>query len=233
MATLTLATIRNLVRSNLNITATSTLSDTELNIIINDGYKDVACKSLAYEVKIAKSNIAVGERLVSLVGSNVIKVNYVEYLSGTTQGGWGLVKALPQSFGHNDIDPVNLTNYYGPPRYWFQWGEYIAIDPIPDVSTYDLSVYASCYPAAVISGDTAVPTSLPTEFHDCIALFATAFSALKLRRWRDMSIFYNIYISTISQLTSEYIKRYPEGRLAYTVPTTVTMKPMEQSNASR
>src|SRR4030042_1648486 len=101
MGTLTLATMRNLIRSDLNETSTTMLSNTELNSLLNDGYKDTAAKGLCYENKIAFSNIA-AEKIVDLVPATnrIIRVNYVEYKSGTTEGGWGMLGILPQAEGH-------------------------------------------------------------------------------------------------------------------------------------
>jgi len=114
MGTLTLATIRNLTRSDLNETGTTMLTDTELNSAANDGYKDTAVKGLCYENKLTFDNIAV-EKIVSLRGNDVIRVNYVEYKTGATQGGKGLLGILPQAVGHN---PINANT----PHQWFQWG---------------------------------------------------------------------------------------------------------------
>lgn len=216
MGTLTLAVIRNLVRSDLNETTTTMLTDTELNSIVNDGYKDVCAKGLCYENKLTFDNIA-AEKIVSLIGNNVIRVNYVEYKSGTTQGGKGMLGILPQSVGHN---PINSNT----PHQWFQWGQYLIIEPIPDVATCDLAVYAACYPAAVMSADGDLPASIPVEFHECVYMFAVAFAALKLKRWSDAANAYNKYIVDIQRKRSEYIMKYPDGRISHWLPDSVEEK---------
>jgi hypothetical protein len=223
MATLTLAGIRNLIRSNLNVTATVLLTDTELNTIINDGYKDVCVKGFASEIKISKNVLT--DKIISIAAESptVIKINYVEYKSGDTEGGWGLLRCQPQTIGHNDASLINVTNGTGSPKYWFQWGNNLVIEPTPDVSTYHLSIYASCYPVSLITGDTGTLASLPLEFHECVMLFATAFAAIKLRKWTDFVTFYNRYISNVQQKRGEYINKYPEGRAAYQIPVDVSM----------
>jgi hypothetical protein len=81
---------------------------------------------------------------VPLVPVDCIKVNYVAYDTGS--GEKGLLPALPEAF--------NGYNYNGAqPQIWFPWGGFIVIGPTPDVATYDLNVYASCYPAAAMSAD--------------------------------------------------------------------------------
>ena len=214
MATMTLGTIRNLTRSDLNETTTTMLSDTELNSIANDGYKDTAVKGLCYENKITKDNIAASEKVISLISSNVVRVNYVEYKSGTTEGGKGLLCALPQMVGYVTIN-ANV------PQYWFQWGPYLIIEPLPDAGTYDLAVYASCYPAAVMSADGDTPANLPIEFHECVYYFTLAFAALKLKRWADAANAYNKYTTSVQQKRSEYIMKYPDGRLSHEIPESV------------
>jgi hypothetical protein len=212
MSTLTLATIRSLIRSDLNEGSTTILSDAELNTIINDGYKDAATKGLCYESKIAKNNIAT-EKIIFL-GNTVIRVNYVEYKTGTTEGGIGMLCAFPQTIGYTTIESC--------PKYWFQWGQYLIIEPLPDVATYDLAVYATCYPAAVLSADSDTLSSLPVEFHECVYLFALSAAALKLRRWGDYALSYNKYISSVQQKRAEYIMKYPDSRASHELPDNVS-----------
>ena len=213
MGTLNLLTIRNLVRSDLNESTTTMLADSELNSAANDGYKDVCAKGLCYENKLTFDNIA-AEKIVSLVGNNVIRVNYVEYKTGATQGGIGMLGILPQVVGREKVD----TNT---PRQWFQWGQYLIIEPLPDVATYDLAVYAACYPATVMSADGDLPASIPAEFHECILYFTIFAAALKLRRWADAANAYNRYIADIQRKRAEYVMKYPDGRLSHSIPDSV------------
>jgi len=225
MGTLSLVTIRNLIRSDLNESSTSLLSDTELNSLVNDGYKDVAVKGLCYELEVTFSNI-LAEKIIPLVfGTNrIIRVNYVEYKSGTTDGGWGMLAMLPQATGHTPAAFVNATNQTGTPQYWFQWGDYLKIDPIPDVTTYDLKVFASSYPTPALSADADLCADLPVEFHECVYLFALAFAALKLKRWGDAANAYNRYIMEVQRKRNEYVMKYPDGRFPHELPDNVTME---------
>jgi hypothetical protein len=211
MATLTLLTIRNLVRSNLN--DSSVLSNSELNSIINDGYKDATVKAGGYENKIAKTNIPT-IRMIPLISNSAVKVNYIEYKIGATEGGKGMIKILPQVVGS-----VPTSSAF--PTYWFQWGDFIVLEQPPDVATYDLAVYASCYPAAVLSADGDLLASLPAELHECVYLFALAFAALKLKRWADAGDAYNKYISSIQINRAEYIIKQPDARALQTIPDDV------------
>lgn len=212
MATLTLTLMRTLIRGTLNESSTSILSDTELNSLINDGYKDVCVKALCYESKLTKSNITASVPFVSLKSDNVIKVNYVEYDLGSS--GLGMISAYPQTLGH-----VTINGYT--PQYWFQWGDILVIEPLPDVATYDLYVYASCYPSAVLSGDSDTASCVPAEFHECILMFATSFACLKLKRWGDAAMFYNKYIESVQSKKAEYVSKYTEVRQLHDIPANV------------
>ncbi len=219
MGTLTLLTIRNLIRSELNETTTTILGDSELNSLINDGYKDTTVKGLCYENKIAFDNIATTQKIVPLVWetNHILRVNYVEYKTGTTEGGLGMMGILPQTAGHIPISGNT-------PQYWFQWGNNLIVEPITDAATYDLAVYATCLPATVLSADGDLPTAVSVEFQECVYLFALAFASLKLRRWGDAAMAYNKYIVSVQQKRAEYIMKYPDGRFSHELPDNVTMQ---------
>jgi hypothetical protein len=210
MSTLTLSTIRSLIRSEINEATTTSLTDAELNSIINDAYKDTAVKGLCYESKIVKSNIT--SKFISLASDNIVKINYVEYDLGT--GCLGMIQANAPTIGHTPIDGSS-------PQYWFKWGDYLIVEPLPDVSTYDLNLYASCYPFAVLSGDNDLPSSLPVEFHECVFLYSVAFSCLKLKRWGDFGSFYNRYIESVQVKKAEYVSKFPEVRQQQDIPRRV------------
>lgn len=223
MATLNLSTIRSLVRSALNESSTTTLTDTELTSIINDGYKEVCSKTMCYEVRINIPNITSGVRLVPLsyasTSNHVMRVNYVEYYRTTSDipYGYGLPQVYPQSLGHMPIDT-------SVPQFWFQWGDFLVIEMTPDAGTYDLFVYASCYPTTVLSADADIPSCAPPEFHESIYLYATAFSAVKLKRWSDVAVFYNRYVDAIQPRKYEYVMKYPENRMWHDIPEKVIVE---------
>ncbi|MFA5340234.1 MAG: hypothetical protein WC332_00510 [Clostridia bacterium] len=207
MSTLSLSGIRTLIRSEINEATTTSLTDAELNSIINDAYKDTSVKGLCYESKIAKTNIT--SKIISLASDNIVKINYVEYDLGTSC--LGMIQSNVPTIGHTPVDGST-------PQYWFKWGDYLIVEPVPDVSTYDLNLYASCYPAAVLSGDTDTLVSLPIEFHECVYLYSVAFSCLKLKRWGDFVSFYNRYIESVQSKKMEYISKFPEVRQQQDIP---------------
>ena len=218
MATFSL--IKSLIRDELNELSTVRLSETELGAIVNDGYKDASVKSLAYEKKIAKTNIAAGERLISLAGENVIKINYVEYDLGSS-GCVGMVKITPSMVGFVPIDGYT-------PQYWYQFGDFLVVEPVPDVGTYDLNVYASCYPdtAMAAAGDT--PANLPLEFHDSLVDIGQCYAAMKLCRWGASSSSYNYYHQTMRAKQLEYIKKIADRRSYRAIPDAVTAQQRQE-----
>lgn len=214
MATLTLSTIRSLVRDEINKTSTIVVTDTELNTIINDGYKDVAVKGLCYEKKFSFANIYANGRVVPLTGNNIIRVTYVEYAISSSEVN-GIQQIQPTTIGY--VDDNDST-----PQYWFQWGDNLVIEPIPNVGTYDINVYAACYPDEAMSLDADTPHDLPESFHECIPKFAKAFVCLKLKRWGNAVANYNEYILNVQRKRLEYIEKIAETKKDKIIPETVT-----------
>jgi hypothetical protein len=212
MATLTLSIIRSLVRSGLNEANNAAITDTELNAIANDGYVNTAVKGLCYEQKITVSNIPASVDLIPLYGYNVVKVNYMEY-SGE---GLGMICINPQNIGHITIDGQN-------PQFWFQWGNFVKIEPLPDVATYSLNLYVSCYPTTAMTSDTDTPSLIPVEFHECVYLYTLAFACFKLKRWQDAITNYNRYAEIVQKRRGEYVSKFPETRANLDLPKTVRM----------
>ena len=125
-----------------------------------------------------------------------------------------LLKVDPRILGH-----VNVSdNSY--PKYWYQWGDKIIIEPVPD-DEYPLVLYLSDYPhdPMVLNSDT--PVELPDEFHSCVVDFALWVLALKLKRWRQAAGYYNIYIRNLKIRQAAYMKRKAEQRAIHSIPDNV------------
>jgi hypothetical protein len=175
----TLTKYRSAIRSYIN----TTLSDATLNQIINDGYKDVCVKALCYETQLKKNNIT--DKLVSLVGDKVVKVLFVEYYGKPI----GMQRVVPNVVG---VAPISGSA----PQFWFQWGDYLYVEPFPDVETYDLYAYAACLPPTILSSDSDYPV-FSAEYHEDLLNFSIAFAFLKLKKWGEASYFYNKYIRSV------------------------------------
>jgi hypothetical protein len=209
----TVGDIITLVKDTLNEPDTTSLTATEFLALVNDGYNDVATKGQCYERRITLNNIASGQSFINLYSYYVFKVNYVEYYTANK----GIVCVLPNAIGYMGI-PDNT------PQYWFQWGNVLVVEPLPDVSTYELYVYASCYPPSAITLTTSTLDYLPEEFHECVFDYVLAFACLKLKRWGDFVFFYNKYIETLQIKKAEYIKNAPDMRVYHMVPDNVVVK---------
>ncbi|MFH1147971.1 MAG: hypothetical protein V1736_09740 [Pseudomonadota bacterium] len=121
----------------------------------------------------------------------------------------GLLKILPTNVGHIAIDGTA-------PQYWFQWGNNIVIEPVPDAA-YSLTLSISDYPTAELTLTTEYPTSLPDEFHPCVVDFACYVLSMRLKKWGQASRFYNLYINNLKKRRKEYIDRKVERRSGHII----------------
>ena len=130
---------------------------------------------------------------------------------------YGVLKASPGIFGHCAID--NQT-----PKYWFQWGDMLAIDPLPDnVANYLMMMHKADYPTRGMDATYyPVPSDLPEEFQELLVDFACYVLSLKLKKWKQASRHYNIYTQNLSLRKQEYINRKAEKRLLRDLPINVS-----------
>jgi hypothetical protein len=219
MATLTLAQIRSMIHDTVEETCTILLSDTYLNIIINQGYKDVAIKGLCYEKKLPK-NVLSGSTIISLVGDNVIRTNYLE----DSYSGEGMVMINPLAKGHANVDDDR-------PYYWFQWGNYIVLDPLPSHTYFTVNVFASCMPDTSMINDTDTPANLPPEFHESVFEFSVVPVFIKLKKWKKAVAAYNAYIHGVRMRRQNYIKVTPDHHSDRELPLSVMLVSPQKQGA--
>jgi hypothetical protein len=216
MSTQTLSTIKTLVRDSLNESSTTVLSDAELELIIQDGYKDVAVKTMCYEVtKTITLTAGVSVYRIPTTSQIALRVTYVDHNNR------GLIKSVPNINGRIGV----VTSGLGTPQTWFTWGDLLIIDPPADATSAavspGLTLYCSAYPAAVI---TTTISNIPDEFHESIYEFARAFSALKFKRWGDVANSYNTYIENLQAKRFEYVMKNPDSRSMSEVPNSVKLQ---------
>ena len=125
-----------------------------------------------------------------------------------------LLKIDPRMAGHTT---VLATSY---PRYWFPWGKYIVIEPVPDAA-YPLLLFVSDWPAEELVNNSDTPTDLPDEFHPCVVDFALYVLSLKLKKWRQAAKYYNNYIKNLKIRKQAYINRKAEQRAIHNIPDNV------------
>jgi hypothetical protein len=221
-------TIEYQIMSALTEQSPAALSSAMLINAINDGHKDVAAKSLCLESESVVSTVP-GSRFVPFSGYKVKDIK-------DESTNLGVIETMPQSFGHNIIDGAR-------PQYWFQWGGYVVLDPVPD-AVYSLRLYLAIppdtqtYAGAFYSQDDGfidtdgvfeweVPpfiTGLPAEFIPSITDFAIYALAIKLKRWGKAVESYNTYVSNLAKRKVEYISHHPESPLMPRVPKVVAVQ---------
>jgi hypothetical protein len=193
--------IKALILQEFNEPSSGCISDTELFAAINDGYKDVAIKTGCIENILSPVTIT-GVHRIRYTGTCVTDVQYSTL--GTISS---------DTIGHSPLDGTA-------PQYWFQWGNEIIIDPVPD-TTYSLSVFVDGLPSSQITSDSSALTDLPLEFRICVFYFACYVLAMKLKRWALVGTFYNRYIRSLQQSKAEYIKNSPDKKAEQDVPSSV------------
>lgn len=214
------------IMSELSEHPPDTISSADLINAINDGLKDVTAKAFCVEEATIVST-SIGNRFILVDGYGV---NSIELVSS----GLGLEQVIPQVLGHCNIDGNS-------PQFWFQWGPYVVIEPVPD-AVYQLRLFSAVPPATEAFGgvfyeegvgftDTSQVTwdnvgsisGLPDEFYPSIVDFALYVLSIKLKRWGRAAHYYNIYIANLAQRKEEYILREAEKRSAYMIPRTVNI----------
>jgi len=121
------------VRTYINEVTADFFTQDEIWDWLSIGARDIAQKSLCIR-RILDTQTASGTREIA---TNAYKVLHVEYIpsSGREQM---LTKIDPLRLGHY---PINGTS----PQYWYEYGSYIGIEPLPD-ATYNLRLYVADMP---------------------------------------------------------------------------------------
>ena len=94
------------------------------------------------------------------------------------------------------------------------------IEPVPD-DEYVLKLFIADYPSTALVNTTDIPTELPPEFRPCIIDFACYVLSIKLRRWKQAAVYYNIYIRNLKIRNAAYMKRKVEQRAIHMIPGNV------------
>jgi hypothetical protein len=121
-----------------------------------------------------------------------------EFAETSTDRYWiGNIKSNPTVFGW-----YGINNYA--PKFWFQWGNFFAVDPLPDAS-YSLILYEADAPSAALTGTTSVPSELPAEFQTLLVDFACYVLSLKLKKWKQAARYYNKYINDLNKKRRDFL----------------------------
>jgi len=203
-----LSDIRTRIRAVVNESSTSTfLTAAILNRWINDAERDIAIKTGCLE-NIDSLTTTASSRLVQFSG---YKVKYVEYVPAGTRV--GMQKITPKHLGHV---PLNGSQ----PQYWFQWGRYIVIEPLPGATTYTIYAYIADYPTVEMSSDTDEP-QIPTECHESIIDYAVYRYLLRDKKFQLAVPAYATYINKLQGIRNIYWVPNVDPRTAIKIPDIV------------
>lgn len=246
---MTLLELKTNSRSALDEASAALFTDADIIGWINAAERDIAAKTGCLEVVQALTT-ASGSRLVTFTGNKINAVELViggvySFLPGGELAWEDIADAVWQDTTDTEwYDYVNnLWIAYPPtanlrvtphhlghiskrgetvPNYWFQWSNYVVIEPVPD-ATYNLNVYVSQSPSNQMSADGDAP-QISYEFQDAIVPFVVAMAKLKARKYGDAAMKYNEYISTVQSLIDKYIRRNPARIRDIRLPDLVVTK---------
>lgn len=142
--------------------------------------------------------------------------NNFQYISTTVSDytvANSMLKVSPTALGR-----ISINNYI--PMYWFQWGNYVVIEPVPD-AVYSLKLFISDYPTPELTATTDYPASLPDEFHPCIIDYACYLLSLRMKKWKKAAKYYNLYIKNLKQRKKDYMDRQADRQKLHSMPDRV------------
>jgi hypothetical protein len=150
-----------------------TTDTTESGLFINDVYRDVVREVRAKVTKVTKT-LTAGTATYTISGtfaiSDLLSISYIEY---NTSGGTDSYPVVPTSF-EEILGLRSLNQTTGPTRlYALRDLDTIELYPAAQSSTDTLDIYYVSAPTALAAGGD-IPSALPSEYHDVIALGATA-----------------------------------------------------------
>lgn len=204
--TYTLSQLRTRIRSLLNEETALYWTDDELNRWINDAEREIAALALNIQ-NIDTATTVNGTRTVAFTG---YKVEHVEYNAGGS-GNIGLAKITPNQIGRL---PVNAATI---PQYWYEYGysgyDKIGIDPLPSTTPgKDLNLYLADSPAAVLSGDSDVPT-VPHESRLLIIFYVLKRAYEKEGKTGAAAQLGGMFKNEITHLIQDKYVFVPDGRM--------------------
>jgi hypothetical protein len=227
--------LKALIRAELDEATASLYTDTNIANWITAAELDIAAKTGCLE-QVSSLSTTIGSRFVAFTGNKVNCVEYLAsgtsiVLVGaenqwvdTSDSAWHdtnlsswynekheLVVSYPP-YSNARITAHHLghiaTRQDITPQYWFQWGNYIVIEPLP-TDVYNLNVYVSYSPTSAFTSATDDNTTpqIPDEFQDAIIPFAVCRGRLKARKYEDAAYKYAEYISLVQRLIDNYVRR--------------------------
>jgi hypothetical protein len=72
--------------------------------------------------------------------------------------------------------------------------------------------------------DAYEPDDIPPEFHRSIVDYACFALSLKLKKWQQAALYYDIYIQNLNLRKREYIERKAEQLIEHNIPEKVNFR---------
>lgn len=209
-------TIISVIRSRLNVADQVRMTDAALLPVCNVSYQDIAVKALCCE-RVRSTRTRPGHRYLPLPPGAVVKhVAYDAdppdvYFADTDDFAWGdtddfewdgpdavehrhgLIRIDPRRIGH--VDPRGDF-----PRYYFQWGDYLVIEPVSPTEYYPIKIYYAGLPGEALAGAADETSDLPAAADPLLYDFGEFWAALRLKRWAAAIAAYNRYIPGVQRL---------------------------------
>mgnify|MGYP000864744619 FL=1 len=182
-----MAQARALIRES----SASFWTDATLLVYANEGIKAIAWRVGGYRTFTTVSTTAL-TRLVSFTGYKCLAVEYDEK---------ALIKITPLQLGHVPLDGIY-------PQYWFEFGNYIGIEPVPP-EVYTLTVYLASIPTDMTTG-ASVP-SVPYAFCGMLTYYIAARALEQDRRFDASAQLMDIFNNDLDFLSMALLPNIPNG----------------------
>jgi hypothetical protein len=205
LSTLTLEGMIQRVRDAVNDSSSVFYSDAMITRWLNIGQRDVAAKTFCLEYMYGMISAA-SVRHVALTGIDLLRIHAVEYVPDSGRR-IGLGKIVPSMLGRMCLDGIT-------PQYWFPWGNYVCIEPVPSVSTYKMIAYISVLPSAEMSNNSDITEIYPT-YSQWVVDYAIIRALWRARKFGEAAVRYSVYTQALTQVRQDYLRKYinKEGEL--------------------
>ena len=187
-------TLTNILLSTRTLLAEATASfwtDAILTAYINEGIRTIAQRSGSYRT-ITTANTATNVRTVAFTGYKCISVEY---------NNEALIKITPLQLGHAKKDGVY-------PQFWFEFGNYIGIEPVPP-DIYTLTLYLASIPPALSDGGD-IPV-IPYSLCGLITYYAVARALEQDKKIAPAIMYMSMFYGELNYMSKRLLTDLPDG----------------------
>lgn len=198
----TVQTVIDRVRYDINETTAGFWSDTELQQWINEAIWEINSKTRCLETAVSTQALAEDDYDYAIAG-NWLSIETIIHDSGTTTGDSDTADAGRRLHTLKRIDIKNFghTRETGRPKQYTIWNDILYVWPIPDstVSGTTLILFVVTLPTSITSATSAIET--PAYFDHCILNYVKAKAYFKDKREAKG----NYYMALFEKAVREYV----------------------------